>query len=284
MFCTLARPHAAWIVLLLAGCGGSEKQLPTDVATPADGKPDESAIAVPAKSDPEAAKFVEQRIAAATAGHPDRLEKLKAMRQKANGRWTWELGQISTVTRDVLAVWPERMNIDLDFASGQIKGFRMELRQNTVRAFTSDGSGFQPFEPPNPREYDETAAVDAIAEQWLPIFVPLVDPKTIIYAYKKQVLGGQMADTVMLALPRCPPFTLWFDATNGNLGIISYSHTEFGQKYNKQVMLDAPKPYDGVLLPTRLESRRNGTSVQEWTVTRWDFPEKIADSEFERKK
>ena len=272
--------------LLAAGCGGgSEKQLPKDITIPTDRGPDVEPV-VPKTSEPEAAKFIQARLVAATGGKPERLEKLKAFRQKATGRWKWPDGSIPVpATREVSAVWPGKVGVKLDFNGGQIKETHVVLRDGTARMSNNIGTGFVPFEPPNPKDFDAIASVDVIAEQWLPMLLPLTDPQTIVFGFKKQPIDGQMADTVKAVIPRCPPFTLWFDANNGTLGLITFTHAEFeGRPIAKQVALYEYKPFDGLSLPTKIVYRRGVEAVQEWTVSRWEFPEKIEDAAFELKK
>jgi hypothetical protein len=272
--------------LIAAGCGGgSEKQLPSNITIPTKQGPAAEPV-VPKSSDAEAAKFIEGRLAAATGGKPERLEKIRAFRQKATGRWKWPDGSVPVpATREVAAVWPGKVGVKLEFNGGNVKESHLVLRDGSVRLTNNLGAGFVPFEPPNPKDFDAIASVEAVAEQWLPFLLPLTDPQTIVFDLKKQPIDGQMADAVKVAIPRCPPFTLWFDANNGSLGLISYTHVEFeGRPIAKQVALSAYKPFDGLSLPTYIVYRRGVEAVQEWTVSRWEFPEKIEDAAFELKK
>lgn len=269
--------------LALIGCGGSQKELPTDITSPEDRKPDVEAP-VPKVSDAEAVAFIKARIAHVTDKRPERLEKLKAMRQKASGRWQWPNSLIVNARRDVDAVWPDRSRLAIDYTGGGITETRMLFRAGNVSLLLNDGTGLKPADPPPTRANEETALGDMLAEVWLPTLVPATDAQAIVFDAKKQAFASQLADTVKLALPQRPVFTLWFEANTGLLGMITYSHLDQGTITSKQIIVGSHKPFDGVNLPTQFDHRRGGVSVQEWTVSKWEFPERIEDSTFDSKK
>jgi hypothetical protein len=271
--------------LFAAGCGGSEKQLPTDILSP-DDRVKEAPVIVPKASEPGAAKYIQERIAAATGGKPERLEKLKAYRQKAAGRWQWPNGGLPVnATRDVAAVWPGKVSVNYEFSAGEIKESHLVIRDGSARLANNLGNGFAPFDPPSPQEQSAIAVVDALAEQWMPVLVPLAEPNLVAFDLKDQPIGNQVARTVKVSLPNAPVFTLWFDMTTGLLGLVSFSHAEFGGKpIEKRMSVSGYKAIDGVSLPMLIECHRNGMLVQEWTVSRWEFPDKIDDAAFELKK
>ncbi|MFO0803989.1 MAG: hypothetical protein U0791_12815 [Gemmataceae bacterium] len=272
------RVFACVLPLILIGCGGDEKQLPTDVVAP--GKSDEPEAVVPKESEPEAKKFVEKCIAAATANHPERLEKLKVNRLSESGRQLQGTSFVPT-TRKIAATWPDRfLFTDESTVNGPVK-LSIGLKQLVLSFRRND----EPFDPGMPKGYEQVLFVDSVGLHWMLTLVPLADSKTVVFNAKKQSAGNQMADTVQAAVPGCPPFTLWFDEKTSLLGLVTYQHLEGGvsKLYKRQASAEH-KDFGGVLLPTKLEFERSGVTVENWTISKWEFPDKIEDAVFDQKK
>ena len=67
----------------------------------------------------------------------------------------------------------------------------------------------------------------------------------------------------------------------GHLAGIEYTHPELGSPVTKVLSLGDHKPSGGVMLPTLVEFVRNGDLVERWTVTKWEFVEKLDDAVFD---
>lgn len=272
------RIFACVLPLLLIGCGGDEKQLPTDITTPE--KTDEPAVVVPKESEPEAKKLVQTCIAAATGNHPERLEKLKVNRLVESGRQLQATTYVPT-TRKIAAVWPDRfLFTDESTATGPVK-ISIGLKQLVLSFRRND----EPFDPGMPKGYEQVLLVDSVGLHWMLTLVPLTDPKTVVFNARKQMIFNQMSDTVQVAVPGCPTFTVWFDEKTHLIGLVTYQHVEGGvSKLNKRQAAAEHKEFAGVLLPTKLEFERSGVTVENWTISRWEFPDKIEDAVFDQKK
>jgi len=269
----------ALVLSLLAGCGGPEKELPKDITTPTDRGPEETGVAVPAASQPEAVKFVQTCIAAATESHPERLEKLKGNQVVEKGQQLHGMSQVA-VTRLISAVWPDRfLFADETNTDGLVK-ISIGLNKNSL-SFRKNG---QSFDPGLPKGYEQVLLVDSVGQYWMQTLVPLADSKTILFGVRKQTVAGQTWDTVQAAVPGCPVITLWFNEKTHLLGVITYLHTEGISKLNKRLAVGEHKAFAGVLLPTRSEFERNGIVVETWAISSWDFPEKIEDAVFDQSK
>jgi hypothetical protein len=273
---------ATTIVLAsLVGCGEPEKELPRNAATSSGREKEvEGAPPVPTVSQPEALKFVDQCLAAATEGHPERLDKLKVNRLTESGTMLNEMAYVPTV-RKIAAVWPDRF-----FYSNEstIAGTPLKLAIGLRQGVLSFSRNDEPFDPSFPKSYEQILYVDSIGLHWLPTLVPLRDPKTIVFAAGKQNLGSKSWDTVQAAIPNCPVFTLWFDEKTKLIRAVTYVHMEGLSRLPKQLALTAHKPEAGMMLPTKYEFERNGVGVEAWTVASWEFPDKIDDAVFDQKK
>ncbi|MBX9625383.1 MAG: hypothetical protein K2X82_16375 [Gemmataceae bacterium] len=278
--------RAGWFVgwlagLALAGCG-PEKEAPDAVRISS--VPDTPvAEPVPKQSDPAAKEFVDRCLKAATDGHPERLEKAKTYTSTARGTYKWTDGRFLGASRSVKGGWPDRFRVDHEFPTGQPRQHLIGLRRPAAWVYTSGPGGLSEYPVPNPKEFADAVAVDAVGQHWLPVLVPLTDPATVVFDYKKQDLGTQQVETVKAAVPGCPVFTLWFDPKTSLLGVVTYTHQEAGPgaRFQKRLGMVGHKPFGGVMLPTKLEFSRNGESVEEWAVDSWDLGAAVEDAAFD---
>lgn len=267
------------VCFMLAGCGsGSEKELPKNITAPTDRGPELTAPVVPKISDPEAAKFVQARIASATENHPERLEKLKTCRMEVKVQQRQGMNVVP-VTRTIAGVWPDRFYFaDESNVDGPLK-LSFGMRQN-VLSLRKNGKA---TDDAPPEFFLQVLKTDSTAQVWLPMLVPLLDPGTVVFNPKKQSLVGRNWDTVQASIPGCPIYTLWFDEKSNLLGGITYISVEGERKFNKQYTILDYKPVLGVMQATRFELDHNGTTVETWSVLSRDFPEKIEDAVFDQK-
>ena len=178
-------------------------------------------------------------------------------------------------------MWPDRARIDYRFATGDIKRSLFLIRRPSVWVYVEKDSQLQEFSPPSAKEKEENVAVAITGQYWLPMLLPLVDPKTIVFGAAQEMLEDQRADVVKASIPGCPVFTLWFNEKTSLLGLVTCTHQEGGATIQKRFTLTGYKPIGGVQLPTRIELARNTQTVEQWEVTSWDFVDKIDDAVFD---
>ena len=131
----MSRIQASASAILFAsilGCGGPEKELPKDIGTANErGKEEEVVVPVPATSQPDAAKLIAKCIAAATEGHPERLERAKVNRLTEQGRLLRETSFVPT-RRKIAAVWPDRFYFADESNAGAALKISIGLRQQSL--------------------------------------------------------------------------------------------------------------------------------------------------------
>jgi hypothetical protein len=265
----------------LAGCGGPEKELPRVDALPTDRGTEsevETTAPVPTESQPEAQKLVARCLALVTDGHPERLEKAKINRVFEVGKLLWLDKRYVAATRKIAAVWPDRFFFSNEFVDeGQPIKLSFGLRQNTLTVLRNDEpyAGFS-------KQQEQNLHVESMGLHWMPTLVPLIDPKTIVFGAVKQSLGTQTWDTVQVSISRCPIYTLWFKDKTLQLEYVTFLHTEGTSNLQKKLTVADFKPQEGILLPMRFEYERNGINVDSWSVSTWEFPDKIDDSVFDQ--
>jgi hypothetical protein len=269
----------------LPGCGGKEKELPK-VVQQGDEKGTTPAVVVPAKSEPEALAVVERAIKATTDGHPERLQKAKNNRLKLKGTLVGTGVPIPT-GRDVEAAWPDRFaqTDEMDAGDSRVK-ILIRLRRPVLWVGNSREGKTVPVEPPDPKASEAALSGELVGRHWMALLVPLTDPKTVVFAAKKETVNGQAADIIKAAVTGAPVFTLWFDEKTGLLGRIDFSQIEPGATAPTQKFFSLlqHRVFDGVMLPARVEHRQNGLPVEEWNVVSWEFPERLDDATFDAPK
>lgn len=266
---------------VLAGCERG-KELPKEVIPPSEQTtPAESPT--PTASQPEAAKVVERAIKATTDGHPERIEKFKTSRASMKG--VFKNGPVfSPRVRRVEAVWPDRIFQSDEYNENGPIQVMIGDRNHSMWTRIRRGGRTEPWEPPDPVKFEEANTADAVGRYWMPLLVPLTDPKTIVFDAKKQTVGVLSLDVIKAAVPNCPVYTLWFEDRTGYLVRVDFNHLEpltsvpKAKNFNLEMQRRFP---DGVVLPGKIGYRENGEGREEWTVDSWEAVPKIDDATFE---
>jgi hypothetical protein len=278
------RPHRSLIIIfaigtvLIGGCG-PEKEIPTEVTLSTE-RMDRDGPTAPSKSDENAKAYIDQCIAAATDGHPERLQKVRSNRSTVAGLWRNQSGELIPTTRHIQAIWPDQFLVSLEFGAGPVKSVTIGQRRPLIWKRHSMRDG-QEGELPSSKEDSDILSVDAIGQHWLPLLFPLTQENVVVFDLKPESIMGRDAMTVKAGVPDCPVFTLWFNPTTRLLSLVTYTHYEVGSRFQKRVTLDGHRMHDGVMVPMKIEVARNGEPVEEWAVASWEFPEKLDESVFD---
>lgn len=265
---------AAVVALLPAGCG-PEKQLPgvDDVTRPTSAAPEPPAPT----ADAEARKLVDKCIAAATDGHPERLQKAKVSRMSVKGTVV-ATGDVRVLsTRLLQGVWPDRVFFSWDLQTDPPQKMSFAYLGPAVWMRRGD----EPLPVINPAAKRQVFAEDAAGQFWMLTLLPLVEPSTSVYDVKPVTLDGREYDTVKAKLADYPVvYSLWFERKTSRLMAVTYTHVEDVQPVRKAVELDQYQAVGGISLPTKILYKQNDRPLQWWTEVKWEFPEKLNDSIF----
>lgn len=265
---------------VLAGCERG-KELPKEVLSPTE-PTTPAEPPTPTASQPEAAKVVERAIKATTDGHPERIEKFKASRASMKG--VLKNGPVFVPrVRRVEAVWPDRFFLSDEYNDNGPIQVMIGDRNHSIWMRTRRGGQVLPGELPDPVKFEAAFSADAVGRYWMPLLVPLADPKTIVFDAKKQNVGVLSFDVIKAAVPDCPVFTLWFEERTGYLVRVDFNHLEPLDTVPKakNFNLEMPRPFGDVVLPGKIGYRENGEGREEWTVDSWEAVPKIDDATFE---
>ena len=267
------------LVALLGGCGPG-KELPDATQKVVTGPQTPPPATIPAASDDKAKAVVDAALKATSGGDVARLQKVKAFRSSGTGLMQRPVGGQNLnleTTREFETVWPNACRLRVE--SQSLKPFTLGMRRPAV--WMREGDQAVPI--PDPRAAEESVAVDTVGHNWILYLVPLLDPKTVVFDAAQLTVGTKPHNRVKAAVPGYPVFTLTFDDAH-RLVDVEYAHLETGGWITKVLRLDAHKPFDGILLPTKIESVRNGVAVERWTMTKYQVVEKIDDAAFDAPK
>ena len=171
---------ATWIVLVVAagvvvGCGPA-KELPDEV--PRTTEPTEKPLAVPAASEPAAKALADRALQASPAASRNRPRSGKRPAGRFAGRArSAPTRPIETVQTEA-AVWPDRYAAVVDM---QLFGARSILRTWLLRPNLTVMNGEQEQSLPNAAQSERELTADVTAQLWLPLLVPLTDPKAVVF-------------------------------------------------------------------------------------------------------
>jgi hypothetical protein len=283
------RYHRAWAVGLLVaavvfGCGPA-KELPdeTPVSTDRGHDPGSGPESVPAKSDPAAVEIVDRAVKAHTQNNPGLLAKGKVSRMTAGGNVKLPAGMVPT-RRGFAARWPDHVKWSYDFNPPGPGNLTLILRG----AFTWWGENGVQNANLNPQKIREDLLADGYGLHWLVLLFPLKESDTVVYGLHKGAgEGTPPADVVRVSIPGRPTYRLHVAPSTGFLTKIEYHYTDLlGVPALTEWVLSDHKSYDGFLLPGQMrmirttERPKHRDEVQDWTVDRWEFPEKLDEADF----
>jgi hypothetical protein len=275
---------------VLIGCGPG-KELPDEIpkSTASNHSPTDVKEKIPTTSDPAAVEIVERAINAHTRNNRAALEKGKLSKLTADGTIVLPLGPTQEETsvpshRIFLARWPDEIKLTQAFQS-HISG-TMTMILN--RSFTWSGLGTKADPITNPAKAEEVMRTDGMGMHWLTLLFPLTDRHAIVFEPRKGAgIGSPPADVVRFAFSGRPTYRLHFAPASGYLVQIDYVHEDAGGEALKEWIVSDHKMFGGILLPTRMSMARTPARskvrrvVEEWTVEKWEFPEKFDDGTFD---
>ncbi len=282
------RYYCAWITgglvaAVIIGCGPG-KELPDDI--PRVKEVEQPKKKIPTESDPVAKEIADRAIKAHTQGNSSLLAKGKTSKMAANGILkvpSESTGQFLDVptSRTVVARWPNDLKLTLEYKANLTGTTTMILQGQ----FTWWGRGSTQNPNLSPQATEDIMRTDGLAQHWLPLLFPITEPKAVVFEPRKAV-GTPPVDVIRVAIPARPVYQLSFDQTTGYLVRVEYTHSEMGMQFHKMWTFADHKPFDGLILPTKMEYTQTPTNgrgevVQWWTVEKWEFPEKLDDDAFE---
>jgi hypothetical protein len=261
---------------LVVGCG-PPKEYP--VVTPREESRPEQTQGPPTASEPAAKEVLDRAVNVATNGKPELLARGKANRTFEKGRMYLPLGNQKgwiQADRHLETVWPDRLRLVYEMKDPLNKPVTTWIRH--PRIWLKDGTEMKDVQ--NPASAERVAVADAYAQRWLPMMLVGLEPKAVAFDLQQVTVAGTPVQTVKLFLPDLPVFKMTLDAKSHYLVRVEFTITDFGTPVKTVVTMSDHKPVEGLIMPHRIESTRNGEPAEEWTAEKWEFPASIDDGTF----
>lgn len=115
---------------------------------------------------------------------------------------------------------------------------------------------------------------------WVASLIPLKNKGVTLTELKETEVNGQPARGVKVEARGRPAVQLYFDKANGLLVKGVFSVRENGAEVTREMVFSDFKEFEGLRLPTKMVTSQLGRKIEEWTVERYQFPDKIDPAVF----
>ena len=219
----------------------------------------------------EARETIDRAVRA--VGGSSKLDKLKVMTYTARGTIASPAGDVAA-TREVMAQWPDLYRSTFGLILGDVK-------QQVTIALQGDRGWRAVGAQADDLGLEETQVVRIdVYVAWLTTLRPLTDGSATLAAIPGATVNGRATVGVKATNRGRPDVSLYFDKETGLLVKAAFSTREAGVQIQKESVFADHKDFGGVKLPTRQTDFQNGKKAAEWTVTGYQFPDKIDRAKF----
>jgi hypothetical protein len=215
----------------------------------------------------DAAAIVERAIRA-TAGSEDRLAKRKYCIRTDQGQMILPSGTVPA-TREGLMHLPDQLKWTGALGPpGQQQPFTIALdglkgwtNLNGVRGDMSQS------------QYE--VVQDEAYFLWVASLLPLKSKAVTLTGLKDSSVDGRPAAGVKVDARGRPAVQLYFDKANGLPVKGVFTVRENSTDVTREMLFSDFREFEGFRLPTKLVTSQFGRKIEEWTVERYRFPDKI---------
>jgi hypothetical protein len=239
-------------------------------------------IASPSQADETAREIIERGMKA-------RCEKIETLEKQRCEIITMQ-GKIYQADQNEVKELPATGDMQMDWPSSwrwnrdmTIKGGKMRL----VLTVQND-KGWMEQSPQSAVEMNVIQLDDCKMEiygRWLATLYPLKDKAFTFMALKNSRVGDEDVSVVKVMMRLRPDVYLSFSKKSGHLVKVAYRAREAGVELRKEHVFSDYKPFDGLLLPTKMIDMmqygdQRATKSAEWTITGYKFVEKLSADTF----
>jgi len=208
------------------------------------------------------------RAIRATAGSEERLSKRKLCVRTDQGSMFLPAGTIPA-TRECHMNLPEQIKW-----AGQIGAPGLQqpfiFCLNGLKGWMLLNGGRNDMTQP---QYE--AVQDEAYFLWVASLLPLKNKGVTLSELKESNVNGQPARGVKVEAPGRPAVQLYFEKANGLLVKGVFSVRESSGEVTREMLFSDFKEFGGLQLPTKMVTSQLGRKIEEWTVERYRFPDKI---------
>jgi hypothetical protein len=214
------------------------------------------------------ATAIVDRAIRATAGSEERLAKLQYCVRSDQGSMFLPTGQVPA-TRECNLHLPDQVKFAASMGpAGQRQPFVICL--DRLRGWMIMNGQKSDLSQP---QYE--AVQDEAYFLWVASLLPLKNKGITLTETKEVSVNGQPARGVKVDARGRPTVHLYFDKANGLLVKGVYTSREASNDVTREILFSDHKEFDGLRLPTKLVTSQFGRKIEEWTVDKYRFPEKI---------
>jgi hypothetical protein len=231
------------------------------------------ALTATAAAGADDAVAIVDRAIKASAGSEERLAKLKYCIRTEQGIMYFPTGPVP-MTRESHLQLPDRMKWSSNMGPpGQqrpvtfcLDGFKGWSINNGVRGDLNQG------------QYE--VMQDEAYFAWVASLLPLKNKGVTLTELKESSVNGQPARGVKVEARGRPAVQLYFDKSNGLLVKGVYIVRENSTDATREMLFRDFKEFEGLRLSTKLATSQSGRKLEEWTVERYRFPDKVDPAVF----
>jgi hypothetical protein len=275
-----------WTGILLAaiaiGCGPG-KELPDTRPQPKPQytPPPDPQGPVPATSDPKAKEVADRALKAITNNNPALVAKARICTVTAKGTLVnLELRELKC-TRLVQTVWPDRARVSYIYSDLTLGKSTLGIINHSGWFENTNPGAVQPST--GPTEIATWAEADLFAQQWFILGLPFAENSAVFFDLQKEKTPLISANVIKVGLRDRPVYQIAFDDKSDLPVRIHYYPLEFDphNRLNKLVKFaEHELDSSGFRLPKRLMMEQNSKESENWTVEKWEFPDKLDDALF----
>jgi hypothetical protein len=226
----------------------------------------------PARAD-DAAAVVEKAVQA-MAGSELRLHRLSTIIRTDRGT-LFLMGEVP-VQRTVYLSPPDRLKYDGSITiNAQPQALVLAL--NGVNGWTKADMEVKDL---NPGQFD--VLLDELYAQWLMTLLPLRQKGVALKSAPAVTIAGKPAVGVRVPRRGRSDSVVYFDAAGGLPVKVKMKAREGALEVDRDYDLAGYKDFDGIKLPTRITVLQNGRKIEDWTVQRYETPDRLDAALFKK--
>jgi hypothetical protein len=262
--------------LFPAGCNSSGSgSAPASAPTTGESASKEKEVveAAPTPEEAAKAKAIIERAVKAHAETTQRLQKLRTFTAKGQGIAYMASGTLEG-TRSATFAFPDSFRLTMEL---NVEGVN-RTSIITFQAYTAWAQqAGQPAEEMGPENSIEIG--NTVHAYWLATLMPLNDGSVTIGSIPNLTAAGKSMVGIRALRRGRPQVNLYFDNETGLLGRLTYAD-EIPRKIVKELQFGGYREFQGIKLPTTEVELHDGVKKASWTISEYQFLEKLDPGAF----
>ena len=262
-------------VAVIVGCAPN-KEMPETLPTITIETPDPNGTP-PATSEPAAKAIIERAVKAIGENVPGGIARTKVCTCILKGKVFLPNEALPLeATRRFDAVWPDKAHVAYIYKDNKLPD--QILRLQRPLGWMTVGGKSQPTA--NAADAGKLLFTDIVAQYWVPLGQVFTDARVIVYDVQKVADMEPRATSIKIVFPELPVYLVAFDDASGLPVRVECHPMLGGQRVREVFTMTGHRPAGGFMLPTVMKYTQRSREAEEWTVEKWEFPEKHDEALF----